>query len=403
MGFLDFLGGKTTEEKFARDLIAFARRAGSSGWEFVPADRSLRNPAGASISVVNIFLEYSQADRSQRPELIAKYADMMINSEREVPKLWTLAQKAIYPVLRWRDDGSTIEIDRRGTPKTSPHERIALPFHGETIIRIVYDFGPSWIQVTTGMADTWGVPLEEIHARALQNLRALERPRWAQRSPGLWQIESAVAYEESMLLRADVLDALDVRGDMLLLPSNRGVLLAAGSDDAAAIEALLDAAREHQLKSPWPLSTQVLRRCPGGFEAAALENRAATKQSTLKKIELASIYLDQKEALEKWLERTGRDIFVATYVLTEKEDDADTATSYCTWTQGAHSWLPRTDMIALNRDVGREKFDTIFVPWSAASEICGARMRPLDEHPPRIEVADFPDAEEWRRLKDAAQ
>jgi hypothetical protein len=327
---------------------------------------------------------------------------MLLNMEREVPKLWTLAQKAIYPVLRWRGDLDTLEIAHRDTGDPPLRPRVALPFPGELLIRIAYDFGSSTTQVTADLAETWGVPLDELYARALQNLRALERPRWVLRTPGLWMIESTVSYEESMLLRDDVLDMLDVRGDPLLLPSNRGVLLAAGSDDAAGIEAMLDAARAHQLNDPWPLSTQVLRRRSGGFEPAVLDGSAARKLAALRKIEIAGIYKDQKDGLEKWLARTGRDIFVATYVLVAKPNDGDDVSSYCTWTQGAHSWLPLTDLVALNRDLGKGEFETIFVTWGTLEEMAQPLLRRLEEEPPRFEVVDFPATDEWRRLKDAA-
>jgi hypothetical protein len=402
MGLFDFLRGKPTIEKLAGELLAIAAREGSTDWKYVPSELTLRSESGGMLSLANIFREYSQADAPQRPALLEKYASMLVNLGREVPDLWTLAQKSIYPVLRSRHDMFTVEIDERGNGNSPMKERALLPFHGDLVIRIAYDFGSSVSQVTAEQVETWGVPIEAAYERSLQNLRALEKPRWAERAPGLWQIESGMSYEESMLLVGDVLDRLEVRGDALLLPSNRGVLLAAGSDDPVGVEHLLDAGREALLDRPWPLSAQVLRWRDRRLEPAATEGPFAHKFAALRTIDSGSFYADQKNALERWLERTGQDIFVATFRMTANDARPGAITSYCIWTEGVHSWLPRTDQIALNRDTGDGKFETIFVPWAEVEEICGARLGRLAEFPVRHEVRDFPSADEWRQLKAAA-
>ena len=118
MSWLGFLFPKPSLARFATDLIASAARAGTPGWRYSPEMEELHSPNGnGRMALNNVFLEYTNAKSSARSELIRKYVSIMISIETEVPKLWTMAQKSIYPVLRSRRDTVALQIQSRGETK----------------------------------------------------------------------------------------------------------------------------------------------------------------------------------------------------------------------------------------------------------------------------------------------
>jgi hypothetical protein len=394
MSLLDLFGRKPTAERLAREILAVAAAAGERGWRFEPSTKSLVKEDGATIHLVNIFLEYSQADKSRRRGLVEKYATMLSTARREIPKLWTLAQKSVYAVIRSRHDRAALEIANRGTGKSLP-QRVDYDWHGDLVIRIVYDFGPSVAQVDTARADIWGISRAELLETAKRNLRALPKPEWNSPAPGVFKLVSSASYEESMLLRDDVWDGLAVAGEIVAIAPNRGVLLAADADDPNALEALLTEALACLQQKPWPLDPVIVRRRDGSWLPYEPTGRAATVWQLHCKVSLASAYAEQQESLRQ---HTSEDAFVATFTLMNRKDQPEQPVSYTVWTEGVPTSLPETDLLAFNKARNDGKFDTAFVKWADARRICGVRMTALPEQPPRWRVDSFPSSEEWQEL-----
>lgn len=121
MNWRQWIGLKPTEADLANDFLVSARESDQTGWICGAAD-SLRD-ADHVISLVNIHREYAEAGYLARPGLLRKYRAMPAPTERStVPKLWTLAQTQIFPILRSRYDRPVIEIKYRGKdlPRQKP-------------------------------------------------------------------------------------------------------------------------------------------------------------------------------------------------------------------------------------------------------------------------------------------
>ena len=102
MNWRQWLGIRPTQADLANDLLRAARQSGQTGWVYDAADCSLRNGEGV-INLLNIHREYAQARYLARPGLLRKYGAMLPATDRStVPKLWTLAQTQIFPILRSR-------------------------------------------------------------------------------------------------------------------------------------------------------------------------------------------------------------------------------------------------------------------------------------------------------------
>lgn len=67
------------------------------------------------------------------------------------------------------------------------------------------------------------------------------------------------------------------------------------------------------------------------------------------------------------------------------------------WAEGVDALLPRTDQVGLTRK--GTAGDLLFVPWSVAEEIVGARMEPVTFVPARVRARSFPNGAELARLR----
>ena len=108
----------------------------------------------------------------------------------------------------------------------------------------------------------------------------------------------------------------------------------------------------------------------------------------------AEAYACQKRLLGK-LE--DKDAFVASYScienrLTERKN------TYCVWTSGITSWLPRTDWIAFSQilDGNTKHVNTRGIyEWDRVAQVMGHQIEPLDAYPVRYEVTGFPSDEQF--------
>jgi hypothetical protein len=102
----------------------------------------------------------------------------------------------------------------------------------------------------------------------------------------------------------------------------------------------------------------------------------------------------QKELLEKLHKKTGDKIFVASYS-GMKSQETGKAFSYCVWTKGVPSLLPRTDKILF---VSRPEADDVAADWERVESVVGNLVTPLDMYPARYRVSDFPTRAQLARL-----
>jgi hypothetical protein len=326
-----------------------------------------------------------------------KYLTLLVSGAQEVPKLWELAAKGIFPAVRSRHGALTLEIETRKTAKPFPPP-VRWPLVNDLVIVLLYDFGPFMTQVSQDNAQVWGQSPETIRQRALQNLRALPRPQWEDLGGGVLQIRSSVAYEETFFLVDEVVRALNFRDSPVIAAPNRGVLLAADSGDAQKVRALIARARQSLEEAPWPLSGTLLCRKADNWQRYEPPAELVANARALETSSLALTYHEQQVALQKYAERTGDDVYVATYSLLAPKEDPEAICSWCSWAQGVVTLLPQTDRIGFTKAPSSPQPERLLVPWADAERICGALLNKTDEDPPRYRVDQFPTEEQWRML-----
>jgi hypothetical protein len=123
---------------------------------------------------------------------------------------------------------------------------------------------------------------------------------------------------------------------------------------------------------------------PAGDAPHALALRRLARTSALRDAN------EQKDALDEKHQAEGLDVFVGTALL--HEDDAGQQVSYCVWTKGVDTLLPRTEYVVFV-DVEGEGAGRIVAaaPWDDVQRQAKVRLvRDDSTWPPRYRVREFP-------------
>jgi len=72
--------------------------------------------------------------------------------------------------------------------------------------------------------------------------------------------------------------------------------------------------------------------------------------------------------------------------------------TYCVWSEGVDSLLPKTDLVFFYRDGDEDGDIPAQVEWDQVQAAFGDLMEPLDMYPPRFRVREFPGEERLRRI-----
>jgi hypothetical protein len=391
----ELLGLKPTVASFAQALIARARARGDYKWQFDAERSALRHAEDGTVNLANIFLEYSNAPRAVRKDLLSKYESMMQQAHVETPKLWELAAKSIYPSIRCIHDTVTLEISTRKVDGKKMPRTVSWPLAGDLMVRLMFDRGESLTHVQEDLAETWGQSLEALKARALANLAGLPRPQWQALGEGVYQVVSDVSYEESFLLVNPVIEALPFASSAVLMATNRGILLSCDGTDQNALRSMLGHAEKFLREHPWPMAATMLHRQEGEWREFVPTGELAEIHGSLTRLSNAITYNDQQVALQK---HVGDDVFVGTYSLIRRGEGPDSLRSWSSWTKDVPTLLPETDLVILGRPRSDGKHDMLMVTWSALLQACGSRIKQTDECPARFMVREFPSEEEWQLL-----
>lgn len=396
MRLLAYLLPRPKLSRFATRVLSALPVDQRADWTFDPNRGSLKHPDGSELNLHNMFTEYRASTIFRRGALVRKYADLAQAQSAEIPAFWPAAMNNIIPVVRSEFLECTFEIQSRAEGVT--RDPVVLPLAGDLRVRPVYDFGNYFTFIRGEHLTTWGKSPAQVLEQALANLGRLETPIWTDKGHGVFRLISPMSYAESMMQLKNVLAALPSADHAVVMPCNRGILLAADCRSDVAISSMLTEAERCLQHEPWPMSGCMFRRQGDGWQQFAPPQSAERLTHSLGQQHLAEVYAAQKEALEALHERALQDLFVATFTLHGSDGDWQ---SYCTWSEGVPTLLPVTDWVAMVP----EAEDAVFlrVDWSDVVKICGARLQATQEHPARFLVTSFPDPGEWNALSELSR
>ncbi|HEY1603529.1 MAG TPA: hypothetical protein VGG64_28270 [Pirellulales bacterium] len=347
-------------------------------------------PAGV-LNVVNLFGEYLRIAKAERATWLKKNCVGLLN-RMEVPEDFEDAKPDLLPTIRPRAMLDVLRLDQEIAGSTEPTELAALPLSEHLVVCLAYDL-PNTMQLVNNKAlRQWGASAYEAGEIARHNLEA--RPfNLIRTTSNLYVFECGDAYDSSRMLMLDKVRDLEFQGKTIAIPITRNCLMVTGSEELDGLGQMAEQA-ESMKEDPRPLCS--IPHMLDGDEWHAWQPPADhphyAKFRTLELRCLFGEYAEQKQQLEKLHEKTGLDVFVATFSVIDK---SGRLLSWCVWSKGIVSWLPKTDFVGLyDPDVKAHRF----ARWDRMIEVASSLMKPLDLYPPRWAVDDFPSEEQFGQM-----
>jgi hypothetical protein len=395
MGFFDRFFGPPTEAGFAKTVMAELRRVGDTrSAVFEPGEFRIRFSAGGKnggvVNLRNLYGEYCRMDPARRRKWLNSTC-IGLAREPNIPEDFEDASHDLRPSVRPR---AVLDVLRLDTFLSScePQALPTLPLSEHLVIAIVYDLPTTMGFVPAGKLEEWGVSLYEAMEVAQRNLESLEYAIIGL-GESLFIFENGDAYDATRLLLKDRIRQLPVKGDPVALPVTRDCLMVTGSDDEAGLGMMADIAKD-KLDEPRPVSGIPVRLVGDEWETwmPPEGHPHHEKYRGLALQHIAGDYSNQKGLLDRFHEKTGREVFVATFSAMEKDGVTH---SFATWSKGVPTLLPKTDRVALY-DTDTEGM--FMASWDKVQEVAGDLMTLTEEYPPRWLVEEFPTAEQLEAM-----
>ena len=352
-----------------------------------------------ALSLENVYSDCGRCLPWRRSRLIRGFLATALDRSNEVSPSWEAARERVLPAVRHR---SHIEAARLSAlaegkePEDYPFEPVA----GGVVTLLAYDAPKSIHLPAASLQQSWGISFGEALARAISNLDRLSEPRWSSHARGVYISGWQDDYDCSRILSEPALRGLAVEGRMVAIIPDRNCLVVTGLGDLEALRAAFELVAGRA--NPRPVSTIPLLRSWPGWEplelAASHPCYAVWRRLVVD--EEAQLYEQQKKELENLFARLGRDVFVASFTVTE--DPSGYRCSRCVWGAGTVSLLPETDLIGLV-DLSRPEGQQLLGWFEGAMlrERCGTLLERTDFYPTRYRVESFPSAAEIEAIRAA--
>lgn len=401
MGWLDFLFGPPSRDKFAALVMAELRKAGKgTALKYDREQFLIERGSDGFINLANLYHEYCQAPRNERSKVLERFLRGCLGTTGfELPEDFGDVHPDLLPVVRSRFYLESVALQSRARGG----EGIAVPQQpiGEHLaLSLVYDLPQAMRSIIQDDLDNWEVSFYEAIESARHNLEQMGNVAFhsLQGDKGEQVYVSATGdnYDASRLVMLDLVRKMPVRGEHIAMVPNRDTLVITGSDDAAGLEVLCKIAEE-SFEKPRPISTVALRLVGDEWESWLPEPGSPlfAKLHELKLRTVGMEYNDQKELLDQIHQQSGEDLFVASFSAVQHKDTGRIS-SYSVWSEGVDTLLPETDDVVLLR--ADEEADKVRLAaagkFERVRQIAGDLMQPLGTYPERYRVAEFPSAQQ---------
>ncbi len=390
-------------ERFADEILAGLADAGHTEYVYQADQYDLVTDGGALISLANLYEEYADKDAIGRREFVERTVRGFFPAE--VPTEWDEAAPHLVATVRDR-----IFVELLAIRSDTPLDVLQRPLSDDLVELVVYDGADSMQFVNEAHLEAWARNADEVFLQGRKQLAARSKDTFNSPSPGVYESPWEDNHDIGRALLFETLRRLKVKGEPVIFLPQRDHLLVTGANDAAGLEAVAELVSE-RLSLPrantgrgWRLTRQGL--------VPFIPSPDDDILNVLRAEALAANANEQKKALDEKFEREGTDIFVGTTLFTD--DDDGKQTSYCVWTKGAVTLMPKADFVVFI-DLDEPEPDRVVAagPWDDVVKKVGAKVSLEDGYwPARYKVSVFPDARTikaiglhhfFTRNKDAAE
>lgn len=391
--------GKPSPAKFARTAARGLKRRGcSESLTYDKEDFALRS-SGPTYFLGNAYAEYCSAPFLRKRVALASFLDSFMEMADELPSSLDEARSHLLPKIRDRFSFESLRLRSGLRDQSFPEiQHRALAEH--LALDVVYDAPKSVRTISPEELALWGIEFDEALAIARDNLWRISNEPFAKLGPRTYVSTWHDTHDATRLFLHDLVWQLEVKGSHVAMVPDRNVLLVTGSEDDEGLERITAEARHILGSSPRAMSGLAFVLVGSSWEPFVPAGKAsACAGLRLLAIEhMGGLYGEQKELLDALNERSGTDLFVATYGAMRK-NQTEEAYSWCTWTRGADSLLPKTDWIALadtSLPEGKELLG--FVEWEKLAPVVGTMLDPVPAmYPARYRAREFPSEEQLRQ------
>ena len=187
---------------------------------------------------------------------------------------------------------------------------------------LVYDMPDSMKPISNKELELWGVTFYEALEAARENIRQLP-PQiiGPKEGEGVYVFTTNDGYDSSRLIILDLIRQFQVKGDYIAMAPGREMLIVAGSEDTPGLEAMIALAKK-AFEQPRTVSGVALRLA-GDEWVSWMPEADHPLFDEFRKIRMLSSgqdYSEQKELLDRLHEKTGEDVFVASYSVMQHKD-----------------------------------------------------------------------------------
>ena len=382
-----------SQDDFAKLVMDGLRRAGVTNEISYDPQQFQISVAGEKESTLflnNGYHEYCFVAEEDRPHVLRRYVRGWLDAHKLLPEEFAGLQPDLLPAVRSRSFYEFVRLRaalNENDSADSPYQIL-----GEDLaVGLVYDMPDAMRSISNKEFNAWGVTYYEAMETARENLGHL-RPRiiGPKEGEGIYVFTTNDGYDSSRLILLELIRQFQVKGEYIAIVPGREMLIVAGSEDTAGLEAMLTLAKK-ALQEPRPISG-VAVRLDGDDWVPWLPDPSHPHYDEFRMLRMQRYgqdYAEQKELLDALHEKTGEDIFVASFSVVEHKDTRQ-RTSYCVWTKGSHSLLPKTERIIL----GGPDQEPIMVTWDRVAEVVGDLMKQQGMYPERYRVEAFPTGEQ---------
>lgn len=387
------------KRKFAHDLQSALKSNGVLGQTtYERSHDRIRLGDNDYIYLNTIFAETVVLGAKERQERVMVLAAMFAKPRE--PQIWEEAAKSILPKVRTRFALAVRDMLPQDNTKFSQSGRDYLQLCEDLCVEFVIDTEESMHSTNNNQFECWGITIEDVKRQAMANFHRINAQGFEQMQPGLWMSQCRDNYDDTRILFTDKILELNSFGTIVAFIPNRDLLVLADSTVDSAMDAAVKIA-EKEFEHPRFVTLRPFQVTEAGIALFFPQPNAAYAHAINLLHIKASMqdYNEQKQLLEDRFQKTGEDVFVATFKAIET--DAGDIYSYSTWSESVPTFLPRTDYIVFVKEAGgRPAINLGMVKWEEVTAICGDRLQRQQSYfPERYFVNGFPSQDEIGRMK----
>lgn len=345
---------------------------------------------GRQMHLHNLRRDWLSAEPAARDAVVRRFVTTLLTAAQRSSSIDDVRPR-LLPAVRRAALQTTVA---RLGDSAKPSALCAAPMGEHLAVYLVVDWPDAVSYVREVDLAGWGLTEAEARAVALDNLRSRPLGSPVVAAPGLLAWVSEDGWASGLVVLADLMRELPVRGDPVVMVANPAVILIAGADDEAALVAMAEVAKP-ALAVSRPIGGLLHRLRGARWEPflPAPSSAAYPALHALALAELGAVYADDKQARDA---AGDGEAFVASLMILE--DRATGAQrSVAVWIRDLPTLLPEAESIAFMADEAGPLLGE--VPWDEVRAILDDAMIAEPGYPPRWRVTGWPTPSQLLALK----